>query len=137
MDPATAAGLVLSVIPLLISAVENYEVTFQPFVTYCRYAKEVERFTTRLDTQRAIFCNECQLLFLAVSDGQSLNEVLANPAHPLRWDDEISSRLHDMLGSSYQTCVSLLNHINETLSAIMQETQEFRSLLDQQVMSAP
>lgn len=57
MDPLSAAGLALAIVPLLISAFENYEITFQPSVTYRRHVKEVERFRARLEGQRAIFLN--------------------------------------------------------------------------------
>jgi hypothetical protein len=131
MDPATVAGLTLAAVPLLISAFENYEITFQPFVTYCRHVKEVQRFTDRLDTQRAIFGNECQLLMLAL--GQNLNDILKDPNHPFRNDELLSNRLKDMLGSSYKTCISTLNLINDTLGEITKETKDFRFLLDTRV----
>lgn len=73
MDPATIASLVLGVIPLLISAAENYEVVFQPFVTYRRHGKEAQRLTAKLDTQRAIFHNECQIILLMV--GRNLTDI--------------------------------------------------------------
>lgn len=132
MDPATVAGLTLSVIPLLISAFENYEITFQPFITYYRHVKEVQRFRDRLDTQRAIFSNECQLLMLAL--GQNLNDILKDPNHPSRRDDALSNRLKGMLGSSYKTCISTLNLINDTLDKITEETKDFRSLLETTVI---
>ena len=131
MDPATIAGLVLGVIPLLISAVENYEITFQPFVTYRRYLKEVQRFTARLDAQRAIFRNESQLLLLSV--GQNLTDILGDPNHPSRNDEELSSRLQHLLGSSYDTCISTLNLINETLREVAEETKGFRHLQERKV----
>jgi len=128
MDPATVAGLALAAVPLLISAFENYEIKFQPFVTYCRHVKEVQRFTDRLDTQRAIFSNECQLLMLAL--GQNLNDILKDPNHPSRRDEALSNRLKEMLGSSYKTCISTLNLINDTLDKITEETKDFQSLLE-------
>ena len=117
-DPVTAVGLAFAVMPLLISAFENYEVTFQPFVTYCRHVKEVERSLARLGIQKTIFLNECELLFMAVSNGPSLSEVLRDSNHPCRTDEQISKRLLDLLGSSYSTCISTLNLINETLDKI-------------------
>jgi len=133
MDPATITGLVLGAIPLLISAVENYEVTFQPFVTYRRYGKEVQRFTAKLDAQRAIFHNECQLLLLAV--GQNLTDILRDPNHPARNDEQLSKRLEELLGYSYITCSSTLNLINDTLSEVTQETRGFGDLLEHKVSS--
>jgi hypothetical protein len=132
-DPATAAGLALAAIPLLISAFENYEITFQPFVTYYRHVKEVERFLARLGIPRTIFLNECELLFMAVSNGSTLSEVLRDPHHPSRNDGEMSKRLQDLLGSSYNTCFSTLQLINETLSKITLETEDFESLLGNKV----
>lgn len=131
MDPATIAGLVLGALPLLISAAENYETTFQPFVTYRRHIKEIQRFRARLDAQRAIFYNECQLLLLAVD--QNLTEILRNPNHPSRNDDELSERLKELLGSSHDTCVSTLGLINDTLSKVMLETAGFRDVLEKKV----
>jgi hypothetical protein len=133
MDPATIAGLVLGVIPLLISAAENYEVTFQPFVTYRRHIKEVQRFKARLDAQRAIFQNECQLLLLAVD--QNLTDILRDPNHPSRSDEQLSKRLRDLLGNSYNSCVSTLKLINDTLEEISQETKGFQDLLHNRVRS--
>jgi hypothetical protein len=128
MEAATIAGLVLGVIPLIISAVENYEVTFQPFVTYKRHVKEIRRFTARLDTQRAIFHNECQLLLVAV--GQNLGDILGDPNHPSRNDGPLSRRLEGLLGTSYNTCVSTLNVINDTLAEVTNETVGFKDLLE-------
>lgn len=134
MDPATIAGLVLGVIPLLISAAENYEITFQPFVTYRRHVKEVQRFTARLDAQRAIFHNECQLLLLAV--GQNLTDILEDPNHPSRSDQQLSNRLQGLLGSSYSTCVRTLQLINDTLEEVSTETAGFGDLLEKKVRVA-
>lgn len=132
-DPVTAAGLALAVVPLLISAFENYEITFQPFVTYCRHVKEVERFLARLGIQKTIFLNECELLFMAVSNGPGLSEVFRDPNHPSRTDEQISKRLSDLLGSSYSTCVSTLHLINHTLHKISLETKDFQYLLEDKV----
>jgi hypothetical protein len=131
MDPATVAGLVLSAIPLVISAVENYEVTFQPFVTYRRYAREVERFTAKLDAQRAIFHNECQLLLLAVD--QNLTDILRDPNHPARADQQLSRRLEELLGSSYATCQATLELIKDTLNEVTEETKGFGDLIGNKV----
>jgi hypothetical protein len=66
MDPVTVAGLVLGIIPLLMSAAENYEVTFQPIVSKCWHAKEMKRFLARLEAQHTIFRNERQLLIFKI-----------------------------------------------------------------------
>jgi hypothetical protein len=131
MDPATIAGLVLAVVPLVITVCENYEVTFQPFVTYRRHAKEVQRFTAKLEAQRAIFHNECQLLLLAL--GQNLTDILRDPNHPARRDEQLSQRLQELLGSSYSTCIMTLTLINDTLDEVTKETKGFGDLIEKKV----
>jgi len=127
MDPATITGLVLGVLPLLISAAENYEITFQPFVTYRRHIREV----ARLNTQRSIFHNECQLLLCEVD--QNLNDILGDPNHISRRDEQLSGRIQQLLGSSCAMCISTLNLINDTLNEITAETKGFEDLLDSKV----
>ncbi|KAH0556613.1 hypothetical protein GP486_005553 [Trichoglossum hirsutum] len=130
VDPATAASLTFAVLPLIISAVENYEVTFQPFVIYRRYVKEMQRFTAKLGAQKAIFLNECQLLLLAVSHGQNIDGILKDPNHPSRKDEALDKELQELLGASFETCVSTLNLINETLGEVTSETQGFQDILE-------
>lgn len=125
------ASLVLAVVPLLIAAAENYEVTFQPFVTYHRYAKEIERFTGKLRAQHTVFFNECQLLLFEV--GQDLTQILEDPHHPSRTNKELSSRLKELLGNSHQACISTLAFINSTLEEVTNETKGFHDLLDPKV----
>ena len=43
MDPVTTADLALAMMPLIISAFENYRVTFQPTVTFRRSQKDCLR----------------------------------------------------------------------------------------------
>lgn len=135
MDPVTVTGLVLGVLPLLISAAENYEITFQPFVTYRRHVTEVERFTAKLNTQRSIFHNECQLLLCEV--GQNLNDILEDPNHISRHDEQLSSRIQELLGSSCAMCISTLNLINDTLNEITNETKGFEDLLNSKKSKSP
>ncbi|TVY82353.1 hypothetical protein LSUE1_G003453 [Lachnellula suecica] len=133
MDPATIAGLALGIAPLIISAVESYEVTFQPFVTYRRYSREVARFTTKLEAQKAIFNNQCQLLLLAAQkNGRSeevmLDHILKDSNHPSRRNGELNDRLNHLLGESHRSCVSTLRMIHETLDEITKETRGFKEL---------
>jgi hypothetical protein len=59
MDPVTAIGITLGVTPLFISVVESYEKILQPFAVYRRYEKEINRFASKLDAQKAVLYNEC------------------------------------------------------------------------------
>jgi hypothetical protein len=125
MDPSTT-GLVLGIIPLLISTVEHYESVTLPFSTYCRHIKEGERCATSLAVQRTIFSNEAQLLLLAANVGR-LGDVVNDPKHHLQY--ERSKKMEELLGSSYVTVTSILTLINYTLDEVVEETKELQSLL--------
>ena len=87
VDPVTSAGLVLAVVPLIISALENYEYTFQPIIIFSsRYRREVERFQKTLKVQKVLFAEECLLLLQNVTSDQG-KYMIHNLRHSL-WQDE-------------------------------------------------
>jgi hypothetical protein len=138
MDPVTVAGLVLSIALLIISAVESYEVAFRPFLIYRRYSREIAKFATKLDAQKAIFNNQCQLLLLAPErngsdDGVILDNILKDSSHPSRTNQSLSKQLEKLLGVSLQTCISTLKLIHQTLEEITKETKGFQELLGKKV----
>ena len=59
--------------------------------------------------------------------------ILADPNHYSRSDEELSRRIEGLLGSSYDTCVSILNLINSTLESVVAETKGFQYLLGEPV----
>ncbi|KAH7409115.1 hypothetical protein BKA64DRAFT_664177 [Cadophora sp. MPI-SDFR-AT-0126] len=134
MDPFTITGLALGIAPLIISAVENYEYTFQPFVTYRRYSQEINNFTTRLGAQKAIFNNQCQLLLSQAggdTENSSLEGILCDPNHPFRRSEKLNSRLETLLGNSLSACESTLRLIQRTLKDVMHETKRFQEVVEQ------
>lgn len=128
-DPATAAGLALGVIPLIISALENYEYTFQPIIIFSRrYRKEVEKFQKALKVQKVNFANECTFLLHSVTSDRG-NLMIDDLEHPLWRDDDLESRLRNRLSDSYDGCVSSLSLINDILVEILQDTKSLDILL--------
>lgn len=139
MDPFTVTGLALGIAPLIISAVENYEHTFQPFVTYCRYSREIDNFTTRLGAQKAIFNNQCQLLLSGANgdidhEDATLERILSDPNHTSRRSERLNSRLEALLGNSLSACESTLRLTQRTLKDIMHDTKSFQKVLQQKVV---
>lgn len=123
MDPATGIGLGLAVIPLTISALENYEYTFQPIIIFSRhYRKEVERFQNALKVQRVSFANECCFLLHSVTSNHG-NVMINDPGHALWRDKNVEEQLKARLVDSYDGCVSALSLINGALTEILKETK--------------
>lgn len=129
-DPATAAGLALAVIPLIVSALENYEYTFQPIIIFSKqYRKEVEKLQKALKIQKVNFANECALLLHSVT-GNRGNLMIDDLEDPLWRDSEVlESRLRDRLSDSYDGCVSSLSLINDILLEILRDTKTLDILL--------
>ena len=128
-DPATAAGLALAVIPLIVSALENYEYTFQPIIIFSkRYCKEVEKFQKALKVQKVNFANECTFLLHSVTSNRG-NVMIDDLEHPLWRDGDLENRLRDRLSDSYDGCVSSLSLINDILLEILKDTKTLDILL--------
>lgn len=122
-DPATAAGLALAVAPLIISALENYEYTFQPIIIFSRrYKREVERFQHALKVQKVDFANECCFLLHSVTSSRG-NVMINDYSHALWHDAELEDQLKARLADCYDACVSALSLINALLVEILKETR--------------
>ena len=128
-DPATAAGLALAVIPLMLTALENYEYTFQPIIIFSkRYRKEVEKLQKALKIQKVNFANECALLLHSVT-GNRGNLMIDDLEDPLWRDGNLENQLRDRLSDSYDGCVSSLSLINDILLEILKDTKTLDILL--------
>ena len=129
VDPATAAGLALAAIPLMISALENYEYTFQPIIIFSRrYRKEVERLQDALRIQKADFGNECCFLLESVSH---CGNSMINDLHHQSWQDQgLEDKLKIRLEENYDACVSALRLINIILREILEQTKTLDILLE-------
>ena len=116
--------------PLIISALENYEYTFQPIVIFSRrYQKEVKIFQDKVSVQKADFANECSILLDSVSDHGS--DMINNLQHWSWQDQEIGPKLKARLEGNYEACVSALRIINGILIDILKETGAFDILVEQ------
>ena len=123
MDPVTGVSLALGIVPLMISALENYEYTFQPIIIFSRqYRKEVERFQNALKVQRVSFANEC--CFLLHSGTSNRGNIMINDLGHALWRDQgLEEQLKARLVDSYDGCVSALGLINDALREILKETK--------------
>ena len=123
------AGVVLGVLPLIISAIEDYEKIVDPVVTFRKYSKALQTFTTELNVQRDIFQNECIWLLSRFVDGHELEAMLQDPAHNLRhvlWEDcDLDGNISKTLGASpYRQLRDILVLLSESLNEIYEETKD-------------
>ncbi|KAH0559285.1 hypothetical protein GP486_004201 [Trichoglossum hirsutum] len=128
MSGFEVAGVVLGVLPLVVSAIENYERILGPVITYRKYSKELKTFSTELGVQKDIFQNECVWLLSELVDAKELEDMLEESSHTLRTslreDLRLNREFSQRLGQSYQQILCVLQLIGTTLDEIYEETRD-------------
>lgn len=128
---AEAAGLVLGVIPLIISALENYDSIFQPVKVFTStYQAEVERFRGQLKMERNRFREECKWLLKSVLASDHTQVMVKDAQHPL-WHNyhSLDAELRVRLDENYETCEAALKAIVDVLGRILDDTKNIDILM--------
>jgi hypothetical protein len=129
MTGVEAAGFVLGVLPLMISAAEHYEDVFRPFNRYRKFAPELELYQQQLGTQKTIFRNECHLLLATLTNRQTAKEMLREGKHP-SWEDlDLDERFSKQLGDSGVACKNIIDLMRGKLGEIEEKTESFGLVL--------
>jgi hypothetical protein len=118
-------GLVLSILPLVISTAEHYHDILRPFKRYKNFAVEVKRFQEELEAERVIFETECLLLLASVTSYDVAVKMLEERAHPLWLDSDLDKKLSDWLGRSCNACKSIIAIIDDDLTKVQDESRCF------------
>ena len=130
-----AVGVGLALLPLLISAAENYNNCVGPFSRYKSFATEAEKFVQKLDIQKIIFHNQCQILLESCIRGDVAATMLNNPNHPSWRDPELNQQLIQLLGRSETAYADTINLISERLREIELECQDIVAILNDSKVS--
>lgn len=131
MSGAEVVGLVLGVLPLIISAAEHYEDVFRPIKRYRHFAPEFELYQQLLGTQKTIFRNECHLLLATLTSRQTAKAMLKQNTHPSWIDPELDEKFAGQLGESGTACKSIIVTIGINLKEIESETDSYGKILQQ------
>lgn len=138
VDPATATGLVLGVVPLIISALENYESIIQPVKIFTStYRDEVERFRNQLKIEQSRFREECKWLLKTVLASDQPQIMIKNTQHFL-WQDQqnLEAELRVRLNENYEACEAALHSIIDVQARILKDTKDI-DILMKEVCSLP
>ena len=129
MSVVEVVGLTLAVVPLIISAIEHYNIAFQPLVTYCQYNKKLRDFRDRLNFQKRIFQSHCAILLGKVKADEILNDL---SKVQLKWkksgfseeEQKVEERLAFYLGQeNYEACALLIRLIENVLLKIQEDSK--------------
>jgi hypothetical protein len=133
MTGVEAAGFVLGVLPLMISAAEHYEDVFRPFKRYRKFAPELELYQQQLGTQKTIFRNECHLLLASLTNRQTAKEMLREGKHPSWEDPDLNQRFSRQLGDSEAACKNTITLVQVRLKEVEEKTESFGSVVQQSI----
>jgi hypothetical protein len=130
MSGAEAAGLVLGILPLMISVSEHYGTAYSIFKRFkaCRYG--VRELLDSLDIQRTIFRAEIQLLLGSALGSALAQEMLDDYHHPKWIDSKLEFDLKAMLGSSHDAILLAVESIERMLTNLEQDARRFEATLE-------
>lgn len=127
MDPVTASGIALAVLPLIVTVFKEYKAAIQPFRRLKDSRKQAWQFGALLRTQQTVFKNACGLLLRSVTENWTV--MLGDPSHPFWQDSELDRKLRACLRDSLESCIDMIQLIKGVLDEIRKETYEgFREL---------
>ena len=110
-------GLVLAMLPLIISALEHYNEGWRPLRDFVKYKQVIRQIVTDLSTQEVLFRNTLELLLSgSVASDTELKHLLEHPSGEA-WHDEA-------LG------LDLKRRLQDSFLVYMESVQDMQSLLD-------
>lgn len=125
-DPAS---LVIGLTPIVLSAIGAYSTIYGKFKTYRQYSRILLRLNRQFETQHRLFLNECHfLLRLVVRDEGTIRGMLANSQH-IKWTDgSVNQQWRTCLDKNYDTCLGIVEEIDERLAELSAELSRFDSV---------
>ena len=128
-----AVGVVLAVLPLIISAAENYGRCFRPIERYFHFSSRVDRFRQRFEIQKTIFRNQCRILLEDIIEHDVAVDMLNDRLHRNWKDTSIEQQLQLQLHSSKDACLSILEDIDRILKDLGALSQNLGEAVEQGV----
>lgn len=126
------AGLALAVLPILMSAAQQYNSCLGPFSRYKRFAKEARGYYKELEIQRTIFRNECRNLLEETVDHDAASSMLNSLTKDVWSNKKLDKQLAQQLGESLEACIAIIELIEQRLLDIRGESQGFKSIVEQE-----
>lgn len=121
-------GLVLAILPLLISTAEHYEDILKPFKRYRKYDIDLKRYQHELSSEQVIFDSELLLLLASVTTYEIAEKMVEDHDHPHWRDLALEEKLSKRLGGSLEACMNVINLIDDDLTKIHKEAYFFDTI---------
>ena len=132
MSGLEVAGLALAILPVLMSAAEQYNNCLTPFSRYRKFAKEARNYYEELDIQRTIFRNQCRNLLEEIVDHDAASNMLELLDKTTWANKNLDEQLAFQLGESLDACTAVIRLVEQRLQDIMEEGKCFKSIVEQE-----
>jgi hypothetical protein len=113
-----AAGLVLGAIPLIISALENYENLAAPTKAFIHWKRHLRRLIRELYTIHTSYDQAVRLLLKPFVDLADQTTMMEDPRSELWREGDIADSLRDKLGPVYGPFILTIDEVSEILVEI-------------------
>ena len=112
-------GVVLAVLPLVISALEHYSDGAKPLRDFFRYKIVIRQLIIDLGTQQLLLRNTCEKLLDGVVESQiTLAGLLDTPGGPGWNDNELAAKLKKRLAGAYNIYMESVKDMESTLNLL-------------------
>lgn len=112
------AGLVLGAIPLIISALENYEDLAVPTKAFIHWRRHLRRLIRELYTIHATYDQAVRLLLKPFANLADQTTMIEDPRSDLWREGDIADSLRDNLGPVYGPFILTIDEVSEILVEI-------------------
>lgn len=121
MSGIEVAGIVLAVLPLFISALENYENGLDPIRAFLEFDSELPNQIRKLRDQHINYNLTMKLLLSSIADSEEVDEMISDPGGDCWKDRNMQKRLEERLDESYQAYLDTIKHIEEIMKTIAKD----------------
>ncbi|OBT75923.1 hypothetical protein VF21_05771 [Pseudogymnoascus sp. 05NY08] len=121
MTGVEVAGIILAVLPLFISALENYENGLDPIRAFLEFDSEWPNQIRKLRDQHINYNLTMKGLLLSIADGEDVEEMISDPGGACWKDIGMQERLEERLDEAYQAYLDAIKHIEEIMKTIAKD----------------
>ena len=113
------AGLVLAVLPLVVSAAKSYREGLRTIRGFLQFRELLKNLIHDLEVEQQKFQLTCEMLLANVIDTEKAHLLIENAVSSQGWDDEqLKRKLKARLGDSLTVYLDTVQDLSESLTAM-------------------
>ncbi|EKG16004.1 hypothetical protein MPH_06826 [Macrophomina phaseolina MS6] len=128
MSGVELAGLVLAVLPLVISALEDYNEGLDPVKAFVKWENYLPQYIRKLRNQHVHYEQTLRLLLAPITTEYELAEMIAEPHGELWKDPEMARKLKLKLDESYDAYHQTIQDVEKIMRAIAEKLDLERTI---------